>query len=172
MKQIFEVPENCNVQIELINNTIVTTFVEREIIFKELDCYLSIDEDGKEHFSICKEQSFCYVVISDGMIYMPQFVDANRTFTKITREEMQSELAKHGKVFDFDNKVLKELRWRAEIANPYFLMNFELITKRRIDEHEDTDNMFFKSGNYFRTEQECQAFCDKVKQILTINKNN
>jgi len=84
------------------------------------------------------------------------------SYTKITRSEMQSELAKHGKYFDLKEKVLKDLRWRAKKAEVYFFTDatFEIRTER--ESYHKFDNNCFEFGNYHQTKEQCEEYAQKM----------
>ena len=171
----FRIPENTEfIEQTMENGMLVTRFIPKEVELKDLDCY-KIKNSPNDNWVIFKNNKFAYVVITASNTILEnngcyndedEYVYSKYSYTFVTREEMQSELEKHGKVFDFDNKVLKDLRWRAKEGCYYYYMDYHLTVKEDIEVFNNQDDICFERGNYFRTEKECQEFCDKVKSLL------
>ena len=112
----YDIPIGCDkITIEQVGNQIITEFIPKVEELEYLDCvkvfYKGSDING---FAIIEDlpnfaSVWLYRVIET-------YVNFNQgdSYTKITREEMQSELSKYGKYFDFEEKVLKSIRWRAK----------------------------------------------------------
>jgi len=166
MKQTFTVPEGHDVQIEKVGNQVITTFVKK-VELQDLDCFRVMNSDNKYGYLLMKDKMNAYVNVNSKDIIENDFGDFSTDthdidVTKITRSEMQAELAKHRKVFDFDNKVLKDLKVRAEKEDEYFVFNHFFEIGKTTEYRDAVDDHRFNSGNYFLTEADAKEFQDYV----------
>lgn len=164
----FSIPENTEfIEQTMENGVLVTKFIPKECV-SDLDCY-RIKNHPSDVFAIFKNLKSAYCLINadnEIVVLIDDEWDFDKRWSKITRKEMQSELAKYGKVFDFENKVLKDLKWRADKNKTYYAMDCTFEVCNMEDNRDVIDNDNFNASNYFRTQQECQEFCNKVKQLL------
>jgi hypothetical protein len=91
--------------------------------------------------------------------------------TKTTIKMKDYDLTKLIELMEFSIKELKAIsepkRWRAEKGERFYFMLADFTIKRIIEEPNNRHyDDLYNSGNYFKTEAECQEFCDKVKSLL------
>lgn len=167
----FKVPEGTEfIEQSLVDGCLVTKFIPKVDEFRDLDCIKFQSITGEIAYAIINDNFDSLVIIPHNSVKVStEKVDLapfKSCAFKITRQEMQAELAKHGKYFDFDEKVLKNVRWRAEKGEAYYTMESDFEPSGMHDDRDAIDNMKFKIGNYFKTEKECQEFCNKVKALI------
>jgi hypothetical protein len=159
----FKIPDNTEfIEQSLENGMLVTKFIPKVGELKDLDCIFG---DGR--FMISNGRSNGYRVLIG--CFEPLGVYENGTFnrssikiTKITREEMQTELAKHGKYFDFEEKVLKPLRSRAENNEIYYYVADCFEVEHDYEALHEYDNERFAIGNYHQTKEQCEEYAKKM----------
>jgi len=165
-KLTFKVPEGTeSIEQSLVDGCLVTKFIPKVEELKDLDCYV-IKDTPNNVYGIFKDLKSAYV-ISDSVNEIAVLVygewEFDERWRKITRQEMQAELAKHGKYFDFEEKVLKNLRWRAKKNYKYF--SYNLIDNYVFEAREDcyiSDNQRFEIGNYHQTKEQCDEYAKKM----------
>ena len=59
-----------------------------------------------------------------------------------------------------------EKRWRAEKGEMYFYVNYELEVNIIVDDYYNGDNILYKAGNYFKTEEEAELVAIKFREVL------
>ena len=59
-----------------------------------------------------------------------------------------------------------EKRWRAEKGDEYFYVNYGLEVNIIVDDYYNGDNILYKAGNYFKTEEEAELVAEKFRKIL------
>lgn len=60
----------------------------------------------------------------------------------------------------------KEQRWRARFCEIYFIIDSDGLVCPSKDAYTKYDNMYWESGNYFRTTDEAKKYADEFKRIL------
>jgi hypothetical protein len=166
-KLTFKVPEGTeSIEQSLENGMLITKFIPKVEELKDLDCY-RIKNTPNDGLLIFKDEINVYLnIYSDGTILENDSSECgwglNRHDTKITREEMQAELAKHGKYFDFEEKVLKSLRWRAEKGVIYYHSDTTYDTKTKRESGHRFDNELFEIGNYHQTKEQAEEYAQKM----------
>ena len=146
----------------------------------DLDCY-KIKNSPNDNWVIFKNNKFAYVVITtDNKILEnngctddeDEYFYTKDSYTFVTREEIQSELAKHGKVFDFDEKLLKELKWVPRHNEECFIIGFHL-GKFKLSKiyYSDAFQYALKEGSLKQTEQLAQSLCEQLNKVLQDNNN-
>jgi hypothetical protein len=61
---------------------------------------------------------------------------------------------------------LKPMRWKAKECYPYYYVDSSLLVTETTEEGYTSDRMRYDVGNYFKTEEEAQAFADKLKELF------
>jgi hypothetical protein len=146
---------------------LVTKFIPKVEELKDLDCYkIDFNKDGRYSFIISKGIKRCseldYYLMCDEVIDLNDWHIDLYQYTKITREEMQAELAKHGKYFDFEEKVLKNLRWRATKGQSYWHLSSHLESVWTAESNTLSDQFRFDNGNYHQTKEQCDEYAKKM----------
>ena len=62
--------------------------------------------------------------------------------------------------------IIEPKQWRAEKDGRYWNATNYFNPEEISEQNYYCDNARYNCGNYFRTEAECQEFCDKVKSLL------
>ena len=70
------------------------------------------------------------------------------------------------KVKLINEKYGLEKRWRAEKGEMYFYVNYGLEVNIIVDDYYSGDNILYKAGNYFKTEEEAEKVAEKFRKIL------
>ena len=103
-------------------------------------------------------------VLEDGRVYY-----ADHIATEEEKRKLFDKLKEKGLAWDAEKKELVKLKWEPNIEEEYWFpsTNISTFTPLYI---EWTDSVFdrarFESGWIFRSEEECQAFCDKLNQAI------
>ena len=184
MKQTFEIPEGCTrVTIEQHDNQIITTF-EPEVRFKDGDIIKIIRPDGdcliaikKGDEKLSSDNNEAYVLIGfTGKLAIDKM--ANFRYKKemgrkvlLSPESLtiiQEALSKVGKKWNDEKKCIEELkneRWRAEYGKDYWFVGDFFSPEKESDYDYHNDRQKYKVGNYFKTEQQCKDFAERIKQL-------
>ena len=113
--------------------------------------------------------------IQSGDMQLETFCACNRNtepnYRHATEEEKKKlfdKLEEEGYEWDADKKELVELKWKPYEGGvfwlPYYSSMMFAPTKGRFN--IGRDKSFLDKGWVFRTEEECQAFCDKLNQAI------
>lgn len=174
MKNEFDIPENCEkVIINQVDNKVIVEFVPKEEL-KELDCYKAIFDcfDAPSYFIFKSKKItnnkkcnnyYVGVFTENYPIELDNEHSTGCIITKISREEMQAKLSEHGKYFDFDEKKLKDLKWRAKKGEIYYTISFfdGKISAFREESMKIDDNNY-NLNNYFKTPEEAEKFREYI----------
>jgi hypothetical protein len=164
-KLTFKVPDGTeSIEQSLVDGCLVTKFIPKIEELKDLDCGKNIN---KNTFYIQKGDRIgdSYVGISiTGNLSENVNAFCTSRYTKITRTEMQAELAKYGKYFDFEEKVLRNLRWRAKKGESYFWFDFndEGTIEVSHEVFDAVDEHRHSIGNYHQTKEQCDEYTQKM----------
>lgn len=60
----------------------------------------------------------------------------------------------------------KARRWRARFCEIYFIIDSDGLVCPSKEVYTKFDNMYWESGNYFRTEKDAQKYLDEFKRML------
>jgi hypothetical protein len=141
---------------------LITKFIPKVEELKDLDCGKNIN---KNTFYIQKGDRIgdSYVGISiTGNLSENVNAFCTSRYTKITRTEMQAELAKYGKYFDFEEKVLRNLRWRAEKAEFFFYIDVSFEVNSTGDYRDRFSDNMFEIGNYHQTKEQADEYARQM----------
>ena len=83
---------------------------------------------------------------------------------KITPEEFQAEFEKFGYVYDFETHTAQKKRWRAKLKREYYCVNAAFDIEFNREDGHSIDDKRHKNGNYFETKEECQKYCDYLRE--------
>jgi hypothetical protein len=95
-----------------------------------------------------------------------------RFATDQEQKKLLAELHGIGKTWNPELKRIEDIKWRAEKGEAYLYLFFEFGTacvSGTSDDRSSVDDMFFSSGNYFKTENSAQIFADKINELLKQN---
>ena len=100
------------------------------------------------------------------------YIDCSqRPATEEEKQKLFDKLAEEGYSWDAERKELVKLKWKPKVGDDFyypFFEDFKAVVRRfiyssdeRLDEDED-----IKNGRVFKTEQECQEFCNRLNEAI------
>ena len=114
--------------------------------------------------------------IQSGNMQLGTFCACNRNtepnYRHATEEEKKKLFAKlkeEGYEFDFEKKELIKLKWKPSMYDPYYIPFYEtceFVTIRTNWNGRNKDNIRYNKGLCFKTEEECQDFCNRLNQAI------
>lgn len=75
-------------------------------------------------------------------------------------------LEKNGLRWNPEKEEIEPIRWRAKRGERYYFVDNALGISSYKEEFDSADNVFWNSGNYFRTEKEAQKYADEFRRML------
>ena len=89
------------------------------------------------------------------------YIDDTRIFTQITPEELKAKYAEAGYDWDYESDTITPLKWMPKDGEKIWLLS---LTQEPVKSIFDKDNtllqLMLEKGLFFKTEEECQKFCD------------
>lgn len=170
MKQTFNIPVGCKtVSVEQIGNQIITSFEPEKYVPKVGDLVKRTAQYGSVVFgqvkdSPCLPLELGECITPEGKYYNKWICCSSGSFEQLTPEEFQAEFEKLGYVYDFETHTAHKKRKRVEVGGRYFYSDMFLESNDHIEDSDDVDDLLYEAGNYFETEQECQKYCDYMKE--------
>lgn len=179
--------EMLDATIEMVDGVMVVTPKEYKVEPKEGDvfCVDSLHPCVgivKEEYSYGKpDKDRLYFSVGywkqSGNMQLGTFCACNRNtepnYRPATEEEKQKlfdKLKEEGYEFDFEKKELVKLKWEPKADEEYFTPVFThtdtFHTALCIWEDLPFDTNIYNKKWCFKTEEECQAFCDKLNQAI------
>lgn len=96
-----------------------------------------------------------------------------RPATEEEKKLLFDKLAEEGYEFDFEKKELIKLKWKPQDHEKVYVAGFTFYGDNPFCAFEDTAysgsmqwRAVFERGWYFKTEQECQEFCDRLNKAI------
>lgn len=121
----------------------------------------------------------CYyhAACDEAVIYLPQNNERFYGFMKdiegyATESEIQTLLdALDKKVLRWNasEKRVEKKGWRAKEGEEYWFVHSDIKPRLDIEAYSIIDNARFKVGNYFQTEEEADAFAQKIRELFSQN---
>lgn len=112
-------------------------------------------KNGRLHLS--KRASSFYNYVSCGY----------RFSTGEEKKHINNALSENGVYYDEKEKCLKKLRWRANINNSYYHIDFgSLVVSQAIEEERTVDILRYNNLNYFQTKEEAEKKLFEIKSVL------
>ncbi|OUP37245.1 hypothetical protein [Bacteroides sp. An19] len=143
-------------------------------IFKEtghdmLYCYVTyfVGDDFKNNPTLMIPSDYIGNKISNG--YTSMF-DEIRPATEEEKKLLIEKLAEVGKRWNEEKKCLENVRWRAKKGKLYRWVSADGYVKESTDEHGECDNCYYKSGNYFKTEEAAEKVAEQIRNIFKNSK--
>lgn len=102
----------------------------------------------------------------------PSYSDTANFVRYATEEEKQKlfdRLAEEGYEFDFEKKELVKLKWKPKVRGDYYIPfcnEYIFEPYLYVWAEDEIDFKYHSIGWVFKTEKECQAFCDKLNQAI------
>lgn len=180
--------EMINATIEMIDGVMVVSPKEEKFEPKEgdvfcVDSFYPMVGIVKEVYSYGKpDKDRLYFSVGywkqSGNMKLGTFCACNRNtepnYRPATEEEKQKlfdKLKEEGYEWKADTKELVKLKWKPKYKEPYFApffsnVDFLFSTCSHIYTEHFTDELTFKKTSVFKTEQECQEFCDRLNDVI------
>lgn len=133
-----------------------------------------------DHIIIYKEDKTCinryvnlhdykYLYTDESIVCDKDAVTEIRPATEEEKKKLFDKLAEEGWEWDAEKREIIKLKWRPNLKDTYwyplsYTSHFNPFYFKWFD--SDFDRARFESGWCFRTEEECQAFCDKLNQAI------
>ena len=88
-------------------------------------------------------------------------ISPNRIYTQITPEELKTKYAEAGYEWDYESDTIKPLKWMPKYGDEvwYFSSIYKPL-KFIFDKRNRFLQKMLEKGLLFKTEEECQKFCD------------
>lgn len=159
------------------------------IFIHDEDCYLSELNDGdclthedgtiiiykESEGEPLFENMYFHAYYKNGSLHLPKNTFSFYDYVKCgyrfsTAEEkkcMNNVLSENKLYYDEKEKCLKTLRWRANINNSYYHIDFgSLVVSQAMEEERTVDILRYNNLNYFQTKEEAEKKLFEIKSIL------
>ena len=93
-----------------------------------------------------------------------------RPATEAEKKLLIDKLAEVNKRWNAEKKCLEDVRWRAKKGELYRWVSADGYVKESTDEHGECDNCYYKSGNYFKTEEAAEKVAEQIREIFKNSK--
>lgn len=168
MKQTFNIPDGCKtVSVEQVGNQIITSFEPEKYVPEKGDLVRRISGCGNHYigeYNGDKELYNC-IDLEENKIKEKMYMTVTHgSFQQLTPKEFQAEFDKLGYVYDFETHTAKKKRKRVAVGKRYFYADELFKAQSYIEKRDAIDRNHFESGNYFEAEEECQKYCDYMKE--------
>ena len=168
MKQTFNIHAGCKiVSVEQVGNQIITSFEPEKYVPKVGDLVRRISGCGSHYigeYNGDKELYNC-IDLEENKIKEKMYMIVDQgSFHQLTPEEFQAEFEKLGYVYDFETHTAHKKRWRAKLKRDYYYVGSTFDIEVDREDAHSVDAKRHKSGNYFETKEECQKYCDYLKE--------
>ena len=140
----------------LRNNKAVFIFREDEVKQK----------NNENDYYVGYTASYCIDVPTKGS---PFFYGHKKDVRLATEEEKQflfNKMKEKGLRWNAEEKKVEKIRWRAKKGEIYYRMGLGKWIFREIDERSDSDDRFYDTLNYFRTEKQVVEALKRRKEML------
>ena len=111
--------------------------------------------------------SSCKISFPNG--YHIGYVNTLRPATEEEKQKLFDKLKEEGWEWDAEKKEVIKLRWMPKEREIYFYPSFShscFVSNYLKWDNDSIDEGFFKRGWYFKTEEECQEFCDRLNDAI------
>lgn len=93
-----------------------------------------------------------------------------RPATEKEKKLLIDKLAVVNKRWNEEKKCLEDVRWRAKKGELYRWVSADGYVKESTDEHGECNNCYYKSGNYFKTEEAAEKVAEQIREIFKNSK--
>ena len=93
----------------------------------------------------------------------------SRFATEEEKKILFDKLEEKGYEFDFEKKELIKLKWKPSMYDPYYIPFYEtceFIPMGTNWNGRNKDNIRYNKGLCFKTEEECQEFCNRLNDAI------
>ena len=132
------------------------------------------DGGGNPAVSIYKEESRSYATLyatgsMEYSTYATFAMNIIRPATDEEKKELFDAMAKEGKRWNAEKKVVENMRWRAKKGEIYYALTLSCDVDTVIETGE-LDDKRYNSGNYFKTEKAAEKVAEQIREIFKNSK--
>lgn len=128
----------------------------------------------KDEFDGCMSANEYASVEKSGSLEIDSDSDSMKWYRPATEEEKKKlfdKLKENGYEWDAEKKELVKLKWKPKYREPYFApffsnVDFLFSTCGHTYTEHFSDELTIKRTRVFKTEGECQAFCDRLNDAI------
>lgn len=127
----------------------------------------NVSDCGEAIFHVCLDADGKFITGNGGNYC--GYIDDCRPATEEEKKLLFDKLAEEGYEFDFEKKELVKLKWKPKEGETCFAPYFDFpkfITKQWLWEINGFSTDYYNKNWIFRTEQECQEFCDRLNEAI------
>lgn len=135
------------------------------------------DDDGNPAVSIYKEKSRSYATLyaNDSMEYSTYATFAMNIIRPATKEEKQrlfDAMAKAGRRWNPEKKMVEDVRWRAKKGEPYYFLTLAAfnVFNATCEQNSKLDDANYDKCNYFKTEEAARITGNQILELLKKSK--
>lgn len=134
-------------------------------------CYLKANNTHVfvfKSFRYNKTGASCYVSLSGNYLIYNAFItnlEDIRPATEEERKKLFDAMAKEGKRWNAEKKVVENMRWRAKKGEIYYALTLSCDVDTVIETGKLDDNRY-NSGNYFKTEKAAEKVAEQILEIF------
>ena len=174
MKEIkVKIPEGCkvnSVSTKVENGMVVVTYEPKDEEFKFGDYVVFDNEEGLVVKGVLKEfdrtnDMFVIFDPSDRGIFH-SYLCGLRHANEEEVKEIKKEMADKGYSIDYDSKQIVKDNWRANFGKDYLYIRDTWGIMYDTDDYSHIDDESYKSGNYFKSEEEAGEAAKRIKEVL------
>lgn len=125
------------------------------IIFGHNDCSLEYNVSRKDKWTLKEDWQWSYSRI--------------RPATEEERKKLFDAMAKEGKRWNAEKKVVENMRWRAKKGEIYYALTLSCDVDTVIETGK-LDDKRYNSGNYFKTEKAAEKVAEQIREIFKNSK--
>ena len=169
--------EMLDATIEIVDGVMVVS--PKEVKFEPKDGDVVVCEEfGSIQLFICKKYEdkcccFCYCFYDSGdesiVFDSSDSYSVERFATEEEKKKLFDKLAEEGYEWKPDTKELVKLKWKPNYASLYYrpaIRKAKIVVSEDTWSENDLDKCYYDKGWVFKTYEECDAFCDKLKQAI------
>ena len=170
---------NANIQ----NGCIVVEYVTKEkFVPKNGDVIYLESDSGTSWISIYKSKNnkpyddslwdYCSINIRNkDLDQAPSWIQESsmaeiRLATEEEKNLLFDALKSKNLQWNAEEKRLDKIRWRAEYGGTYYYVSSKSRVEIDMDYKQDTDDIRYDNGNYFKTKEEAQKYADEIKELF------
>lgn len=163
--------------IEMVDGVMVVS--PKEVKFEPKDGDIVFVKAVYEHILIYKESTKGYLYsfadliddlldIDNTPVCRKDDIEEIRPATEKEKQKFFDKLKEEGYEFDFEKKEFVKLKWKPYEGGDFWLpyYNSMMFAPTKGMFNIGRDKSFLDKGWVFRTEEECQAFCDKLDEAI------
>jgi len=168
--------EMIDATIEMVDGVMVVSPKEVKFEPKDGDVLASDKSHAIYIFkeNISEDCNIGYIGINNSQeLRLSEYEWGNLIFRPATEEEKQKlfdKLAEEGLAWDAERKELVKLKWKPEVAEVFHFPIFSDELGKFVTDYQENDGTIFMSIERdwcFKTEQECQEFCDRLNEAIS-----